>query len=300
VPHVCELVSKLVAERSAREACVTNAVRNKGHSESMPVSELAPGHSENLLLENADDKGRAECIKVVVRIRPLLERERGVTQDNTVIVSAQGGNTVTVRGEGESRQVRCRYDVALGPATTQAELYSHVSECAAAVLEGVNSSIFAYGQTSSGKTHTMQGPSSAETIVGPKRSLRPGQDAGVIPRAVADLFSGVQAMIEAEVQHPDSAAGGGPRISLWCSLVQIYNEQVYDMLRDPHRSHPLAIHDDAASGSTYCQGLSEYAVHSAAECLQLLRTGEDHRAVRETHMNQASSRSHSIFQVEIT
>lgn len=64
--------------------------------------------------------------------------------------------------------------------------------------------------------------------------------------------------------------------SVWVSLVQLYNEQLYDMLRDPQRVHPLAIHEQANAG-IYVQGLSEYAVHSAAECLQLLRVGREHR-----------------------
>ena len=83
---------------------------------------------------------------------------------------------------------------------------------------------------------------------------------------------------------------------VYCSFVQIYNEQLYDMLRDGTRAQPLEIHLDT-DGSTYVAGLSEYAVRSASECLEIIRTGEENRAVRETHMNAVSSRSHSLFQV---
>lgn len=69
---------------------------------------------------------------------------------------------------------------------------------------------------------------------------------------------------------------GDNESSVWVSLVQLYNEQLYDMLRDPQRVHPLAIHEQAEAG-IYVQGLSEYAVHSAGECLQLLRAGREHR-----------------------
>ncbi|CAM9568010.1 unnamed protein product, partial [Laminaria digitata] len=95
-----------------------------------------------------------------------------------------------------------------------------------------------------------------------------------------------------------SGNGGEAESSVWVSLVQLYNEQLYDMLRDPQRQHPLAIHEQPQAG-IYVQGLSEYAVHSAEECLQLLKIGREHRAIRETHMNQASSRSHSIFQIVV-
>ncbi|CAN0073739.1 unnamed protein product, partial [Phaeothamnion confervicola] len=81
-------------------------------------------------------------------------------------------------------------------------------------------------------------------------------------------------------------------------MLQIYNEQVFDMLQDPQRSRPLSVREDGGSGGgIYVQSLSEFAVHTAAECLQLLRRGEEHRAIRETHMNQLSSRSHSILQL---
>lgn len=63
---------------------------------------------------------------------------------------------------------------------------------------------------------------------------------------------------------------------MWVSLVQLYNEQLFDMLRDPLRTHPLAIHEQPDAG-IYVQGLSEYAVHTAGECLELLRVGREHR-----------------------
>lgn len=227
-----------------------------------------------------------EAIKVVVRIRPLMNASEGRS-----LIEVQNSDTVVVRGEGPLRQVQCQYDVVLGPRSSQADLYSHVSECAAAVLEGCNSTIFAYGQTGSGKTHSMYGPPQAD-----HQFKGYGTEAGVIPRAVAHLFKGVASL---DLTETGSTPGGSTAsVNMWCSLVQIYNEQVFDMLRDPARSNPLAIHEDP-DGGTYCQGLSEYAVHTAQECLQLLRLGEDHRAVRETHMNQASSRSHSIFQIAV-
>ncbi|CAM9093943.1 unnamed protein product [Hapterophycus canaliculatus] len=166
-------------------------------------------------------------------------------------------------------------------------MFSHVRECTSAVLRGENSTIFAYGQTGSGKTYTMFGPN----LDGSGGALA-GHGKGIIPLAVADLFHGlVRARLGREENH-DTAS------SVWISLVQLYNEQLYDMLRDPQRVHPLAIHEQAEAG-IYVQGLSEYAVHSAGECLQLLRVGREHRAIRETHMNQASSRSHSILQIVV-
>jgi hypothetical protein len=138
---------------------------------------------------------------------------------------------------------------------------------------------------------------------------RLGPMSGVIPRAIVDVFDRLRSL---------SNSGGGTRdpkgsptnelppppgavtaCAVYVSFVQIYNEQVFDMLRDPSRGKPLEIHEDGQGNGTgmYVQGLSEYAVGSFADCLELLRLGEENRAIRETHMNQASSRSHSIFTV---
>ena len=78
------------------------------------------------------------------------------------------------------------------------------------------------------------------------------------------------------IQTDTGKQEGDNESSVWVSLVQLYNEQLYDMLRDPERVHPLAIHEQAEAG-IYVQGLSEYAVHSAGECLQILRVGREHR-----------------------
>ncbi|CAM9605690.1 unnamed protein product [Ectocarpus sp. 6 AP-2014] len=224
--------------------------------------------------------GGRENIKVLVRIRPLLPNEAG-----PVAVVVGEGNTIRVKGATAQRQLQCRYDAVIGSEVSQEGVFSHVRGCTSAVLEGENSSIFAYGQTGSGKTYTMFGPD-----LDANGGTAPGYGKGIIPLAVTDLFQGLAGLRQ--------GMGGAGESSVWCSGVQIYNEQLFDMLRDPQRIHPLAIHEQAEAG-IYVQGLSEYAVRSAGECLQLLRVGREHRAIRETHMNQASSRSHSIFQIVV-
>ncbi|CAM9206380.1 unnamed protein product, partial [Choristocarpus tenellus] len=233
--------------------------------------------------------GCKESIKVIVRIRPLLPSEVG--QDRQAIKVVEVGEDerlIRVNGMAPNRQLQCRYDAVLGVNTTQEEMYAQVRECASGVLQGLNSTIFAYGQTGSGKTYTMFG------LHNDVSSDRGGgvSGAGVIPLAVNDVFQGLATLNVDRGWSPKK----GNQASVWCSLVQIYNEQLYDMLRDPQRAHPLTIHEEREAG-IYVQGLSEYAMHNAGECLELLRVGSEHRAIRETHMNQASSRSHSIFQV---
>lgn len=122
-----------------------------------------------------------ESIKVVVRIRPLLEHEAGPEA-----VVAGEDNVIRVNGATPHRQLRCRYDAVIGSEVSQEGMFSHVRECTSAVLGGENSTVFAYGQTGSGKTYTMFGPD-----LDANGGATPGYGKGVIPLAVADLFKGL-------------------------------------------------------------------------------------------------------------
>ena len=111
--------------------------------------------------------------------------------------------------------------------------------------------------------------------------------AGIIPRSIVQLFKNL---------HRKDL--GIVNMTIYVSFVQVYNEQLYDMLRDPRRSSSLEIHEEPGAG-IYVSGLSEYAVRNAGDCLALVKLGEENRAIRETHMNTASSRSHSLFQIVV-
>ena len=82
---------------------------------------------------------------------------------------------------------------------------------------------------------------------------------------------------------------------MYCSFVQIYNEKLFDLLRDPKQKNPLTIREDKSQG-IFVEGLSEFVVKNEYDCLSLLRRGERNRATRQTRMNVNSSRSHTIFQ----
>lgn len=187
-----------------------------------------------------------------------------------------------------------RFDFVLGPESAQSDVYQHVQDCVPRVLDGYNSTIMAYGQTGSGKTHTMFGIDSASMKSDDQRQngVELSNQAGVIPLTMHDLFNA----INLQQDPPRSNSGKKSKINVYCSFVQIYNEQLFDMLRDGGRDRPLEIHEDN-NRDIYVQGLSEFRVKNVLECLALIRIGEDNRAIRETHMNQASSRSHSVFQV---
>ncbi|KAG9403602.1 hypothetical protein AC1031_006243 [Aphanomyces cochlioides] len=226
-------------------------------------------------------KGQSENIQVFIRIRPLIDRETGLDPAAQHFIRATSDQTIEV--QTSESNIKCKYDAVFGPSVSQDDVYDRVKDCTEAFLNGFNSTLFAYGQTGSGKSFTMFG---AESDLS---RFRPGltkSQAGIIPRAIKDIFAGLITM----------NASGKQQSALFCSFVQIYNENIYDLLRDVNMDRPLAIHEDRMNG-IYVEGLSEYAVQNVHDCLSLLQAGEENRAVRSTHMNQVSSRSHSAFQL---
>ncbi|RHY34293.1 hypothetical protein DYB32_001029 [Aphanomyces invadans] len=225
--------------------------------------------------------GESENIQVFIRIRPLIDRETGPDPAAQHFIRTTGDQTIEVQTADSN--IKCKYDAVFGPSASQDDVYDRVKECTESFLDGFNATLFAYGQTGSGKSFTMFG---AETDLS---RFRPGlakSQAGVIPRAIKDIFAGVI----------KKNASGAQQAAVYCSFVQIYNENIYDLLRDGNMDKPLAIHEDHVNG-IFVEGLSEYAVQNVHDCLALLQAGEDHRAVRATHMNHVSSRSHSAFQL---
>jgi len=214
-----------------------------------------------------------EGIKVYIRVRPLtVDGEASFYHDdehNVATSISKSFNEISVKSS--NREVCCKYDYVWGPSSTQAEVYDQVKSSVSDVLKGFNSTIFAYGQTSSGKTHTMFGKESHIF-----------DDPGIVPRCVRDIF-----------KHSI-----GIDMSVFVSFIQVYNEQVYDMLDDPERRKPLSIHESSHS-SISIAGLTEYQVHTFKQCMSLVELGLRNRTIRETCMNNASSRSHSILQITI-
>ncbi|KAF2934072.1 hypothetical protein DAI22_04g135000 [Oryza sativa Japonica Group] len=134
-------------------------------------------------------------------------------------------------------------------------------------MEGINGTVFAYGVTSSGKTHTMHGEQKSP---------------GIIPLAVKDVFSIIQ----------DTP---GREFLLRVSYLEIYNEVINDLL-DPIGQN-LRIREDAQG--TYVEGIKEEVVLSPAHALSLIASGEEHRHVGSNNFNLVSSRSHTIFTLTI-
>jgi len=146
------------------------------------------------------------------------------------------------------------------------------------MLSGYNCTIFAYGQTGTGKTYTMSGDMNDHYGI-------LSDAAGIIPRALHALFS------KLDLDDAES--------SVKCSFIELYNEELRDLIsRDENAK--LKIYDDNTKkghSSTIVQGMEESHIKSATEGIKLLQAGSHKRQVAATKCNDLSSRSHTVFTV---
>lgn len=252
---------------------------------------------------SAMSTGIEEAFQVIVRVRPPLGKE--ISQEQAVeVVDEKSIKLLT-----DKHEVTCSYDKVLNGNSSQSEIYEIIAPRVRAVLAGMNSTIFAYGQTSSGKTFTMLGNNlERQLLQGTPISETDTDHWGVMPRAIVDIFTCLndeKEMVNRKECGDDdddmnSKVGGAV---VHCSYMQIYNNKLYDLLADPSRSNKLQIRESANSRNSnseiFVQGLSEYRVTSASDVLLLLQHGSRNRAVRATQYNEQSSRSHAILQITV-
>lgn len=243
--------------------------------------------------------------RVIVRIRPLIDREKAsgdriivTTNDIQVAIKEQTGNAAI---DAYAPQHRFTFDRVFGPSATQAEIFDeYVKDTVELVLRGINSTIFTYGQTSSGKTYTMLGGSSPQTL-------------GIVPRAVVKIFdlialqSGDKTVpysskfVEEEGLQFNARDGDVLRIRkkylLWISYMQIYNESINDLLgQDPTKDIKVR---ENSKNETFCDGLTEHICKTPADILRLVQRGNSVRSTELTRMNELSSRSHAILTIAV-
>ncbi|XP_073006055.1 kinesin-like protein KIN-12F isoform X2 [Typha latifolia] len=214
-------------------------------------------------------------VQVVIRVRPLNSTERSLQGYNRCL-KQENAQSITWIGQPETRFT---FDYVACETVNQEMLFRvaglpMVENC----MSGYNSCMFAYGQTGSGKTYTMLGEIS-------ELEVRPSLDRGMTPRIFEFLFARIRA--EEESRRDEKL-----KYSCKCSFLEIYNEQISDLL-DPSSSN-LLLREDIRNG-VYVENLTEFEVESVNDILKLLIQGAANRKVAATNMNRESSRSHSVF-----
>ncbi|XP_046354192.1 kinesin-like protein KIF3A isoform X1 [Haliotis rufescens] len=215
-------------------------------------------------------------VRVAVRCRPLNEKEISTGCKTMVKVESVRG-TITVNhpnaSPGEPPKI-FTFDIVFGPDCKQLDVYNEVArpivDCC---LAGYNGTIFAYGQTGTGKTFTMEGVRSVPEL------------RGIIPNSFAHIFGAI------------AKAEGDIRFLVRVSYLEIYNEEVRDLL-GKDQEHRLEVKERPDVG-VYVKDLSAFVVSNADDMDRIMTLGNKNRVVGSTNMNQHSSRSHAIFTVTI-
>nr|XP_008168041.1 kinesin-like protein KIF17 isoform X7 [Chrysemys picta bellii] len=216
----------------------------------------------------------SEAVKVIVRCRPMNEREKALSCKAVVSMDSPRGQCfIQNPGATDEPPKQFTFDGAYYESHNTEQIYNEIAyPLVEGVTEGYNGTIFAYGQTGSGKSFTMQG------IVDP-----PTQK-GIIPRAFEHVFESVQ-------------CAENTKFLVRVSYLEIYNEDIRDLLgADTKQKLELKEHPEKG---VYVKGLSLHTVHSVAQCERIMETGWRNRAVGYTLMNKDSSRSHSIFTINM-
>ncbi|XP_011692796.1 PREDICTED: kinesin-like protein KIF19 [Wasmannia auropunctata] len=238
-------------------------------SSSSSSSSSSIGH--NNFKEHRNEGALEEKLMVAIRIRPLAPNESG-----TRCLHAINNKMVMLEDQDNDKQKRAMprqylYDMVFGESSTQEEVYEGTTKnLVQDVLNGYNATVFAYGATGSGKTHTMVGTSS---------------NPGIMVRALNDIFLAAKKLSD------------NTEFTVTMSYMEIYNENIRDLLNP--NSRYLDLRDDTRSGNVQVSGLTEVSTNSTEEVMQLLHRGNKARTMEPTAANKTSSRSHALLSVMI-
>ncbi|GAB5368090.1 hypothetical protein AAMO2058_001288300 [Amorphochlora amoebiformis] len=220
-------------------------------------------------------------VKVAVRVRPFIKKESKTTKN--AVEESKEDCLIRVR-EGKSGESMLRekatwrefqFDTVYTRKSTQSEVFSHsVKPIVSSFVEGFNCTVFAYGQTSSGKTFTMMGDLSTKEFQ------------GIIPRSIDYLFECISN------QNQD-----GQTFMMTVSYLEIYNEKVFDLLTYAEDRSPLKIRQ--ARSGFLVPDLTQHIVTTREKVIDLIEMGNQNRSVASTSQNSESSRSHSLLTVDL-
>ncbi|XP_077438997.1 kinesin-like protein KIF11 [Vanacampus margaritifer] len=267
-------------ERERSQQNVNSQQLNTTAEHSRKACVMASNHPNGV---KRDEKGRN--IQVVVRCRPFNKMEHKSSYN--VIDCDPNRKEVLVRTGGVNDKASRKtytFDMVFGPPAKQIDVYrSVVCPILGEVIMGYNCTIFAYGQTGTGKTFTMEGERS------PDEQFTWEEDplAGIIPRTLHQIF--------------EKLSENGTEFSVKVSLLEIYNEELFDLLSPSEDvNERLQLFDDPRNKrGVVVKGLEEVVVHNKDEVYQILERGSAKRKTASTLLNAYSSRSHSVFSVTI-
>ncbi|KAL5209439.1 hypothetical protein ABZP36_005062 [Zizania latifolia] len=235
---------------------------------------------------SGSEKDREVNVQVVLRCRPLSEEEQKSNVQSAISCNDLKREVTVLHSLFKQTDKTFTFDRVFGPKAQQRAIYDHaVAPIVNDVLEGYNCTVFAFGQTGTGKTYTMEGEMRQK--VGELSAT-----AGVIPRAVRHIFDVLEA------RKAD--------YSMKVTFLELYNEDITDLLATEDQSRfpedrqkrAISLMEDGKGGAVI-RGLEEIVVYSPSEIYSLLEHGSARRRTADTALNKQSSRSHAVFSIYI-
>jgi kinesin family protein C2/C3 len=212
-------------------------------------------------------------IRVFCRCRPLSAQEVAEGAVSVAEFDTAKDSEISIRTNGAPKKV-FKFDSVFTPEDDQVDVFADTAPVVVSVLDGYNVCIFAYGQTGTGKTFTMEGTE---------------ENRGVNYRTLEELF------------RVANERKGQFKYDISVSVLEVYNEQIRDLLASPQPGQTVKKLEikQMAEGIHHVPGLVEAQVHSMNEVWEVLQTGSSARAVGSTNANEHSSRSHCILYVMV-
>ncbi|ANB11921.1 Kip1p [Sugiyamaella lignohabitans] len=272
-----------------RSTMVTNGtpkIRKSMIRNELPNSNAAAIRSENLGGSTESESN----IRVYVRCRGRNARE--ISENSGVVVKTNGGmknKDITLQTGNTYSNKTYTFDRVFGPEADQEMVYEEVAnKSLEEMLQGFNCTVFAYGQTGTGKTYTMTGD--IDSIGKSESSGRPEENTGIIPRILFNLFKSLTAESKKrKLEH-----------SIKLSYIELYNEELRDLIAaEGEDDKKVKIYDDSSKKGVVIHGMEEAFVKTVDEAMEVLRLGSVRRHVAATGCNDQSSRSHSVFTITV-
>lgn len=214
---------------------------------------------------------KGENIQVAVRFRPSKKDEK---KNGTFFLKVSPDDNSIEISENSKEIQKFNFDYVFDEKTTQEQIFTRIAKNAIEwVTQGYNATIFAYGTTGTGKSHTMFGGDTEKSL-------------GIIPRACNLLFQQINSnddVVEANMK---------------CAFLEIYREHIRDLLQKSDEKE-LKVRHSPVSG-VYIQGLTEKYVYGPDEILSTIREGTQLRTTASTALNSVSSRSHAVLTLTLT
>ncbi|KAK5077652.1 kinesin-like nuclear fusion protein [Lithohypha guttulata] len=252
---------------AAMEKCMNEAiVKSEAIEEKLRTEEALRRRLHNQVQEL---KGN---IRVFCRVRPTLSAEEELTRmkfpdpEESTEIEVRGLDEKNAMGKDVTKTLPFAFDRVFDPSQTNDHVYHEISQLIQSALDGYNVCIFAYGQTGSGKTYTMS------------------SEDGMIPRALRQIYSTSKDLEDR-----------GWRYKMEGSFVEVYNEELRDLLAEEKSTKKLEIHHDMENEETTITNATTLSLDNNEQVESILAQAMARRSVAATKANEHSSRSHSVF-----